>query len=132
MKRRKLEREDNRMDKFERAIYELCEKLDTLLYEPFKKRIQGTHNLGHKKEQFKNLIEEKIDTLRIPDIQLSYDWADSGVIGEPRIQCSCGNIVKDDSYTTEPSMGLPYRELKCPKCGKKYIIKQRIWAEEVP
>ena len=46
---------------------ELCEKLDTEVYLPVKKELEGidkTYSLGAKKEDFKGLIEKKFNELR--------------------------------------------------------------------
>lgn len=46
---------------------ELCEKLDSEVYLPVKKELEGidrTYSLGAKKEDFKGFIEKKIKELR--------------------------------------------------------------------
>ena len=46
---------------------ELCEKLDTNVYLPVKEELKGidrTYSLGHRKEDFKGLIEKKFKELK--------------------------------------------------------------------
>ncbi len=46
---------------------ELCEKLDTNVYLPVKEELKGidrTYSLGHRKEDFKGLIEKKFKDLK--------------------------------------------------------------------
>lgn len=50
-------------DKHLQAIAYLCEKLDSMLYFPFKKYCDDT-NFGFKKEKFKQIIEDTINKLR--------------------------------------------------------------------
>ncbi len=46
---------------------EICEKLDTVVYLPVKEELKGivsTYSLGHRKEDFKGIIENKVKELK--------------------------------------------------------------------
>jgi len=50
-------------DKYVQAIAHLCERLDSMLYIPFKKYCDDT-DFGTQKEKFKQVIEDTINKLR--------------------------------------------------------------------
>jgi len=54
------------MNIYERAIQLLCEKLDTMIYFPFKNRdlSKDAHIFGQVKEKYKQIIEETILSLK--------------------------------------------------------------------
>jgi len=50
-------------DSYTQAVAHLCERLDGMLYIPFRKCFDDT-DFGHKKELFKQIIEDTINKLR--------------------------------------------------------------------
>jgi len=51
-------------DRFNEVIYQLCYKLDEMLYFPFKDKFKELTNFGVMKENYKILIENEINKLR--------------------------------------------------------------------